>query len=353
MKTCHHPDKAMPPNTLLQDLDLGISPLDSDDALLDELCELTVSGIRRRAPELDAAQEGLRAQIKELASASCGVFIESADCVKHVHNDLSRVARQLEALEAKLPQAVHVDDQRGIDERRCNVTLLAKHAELLEVLEQPQLMDTCVRNGFVDEALELENAARSRAIVHSGVPIIAQVAAEVSAAMGELRESLLNQLAGPLQLPTALRIVGYLRRLGSHALSEQELRIVFLRNRTIFFAQAEAALPRDSPASFLLKYIDLCRVHWYDAITHYRAVFSTAEAAESSAGTGQRTPSVASRGANPSAPRSACAAGPGEEASLVERPASANTGATTGAGSHARPLPKPAPSATGWCMPRP
>ena len=39
-------------------------------------------------------------------------------------------------------------------------------------------------------------------------------------------------------------------------------------------------LPRDSPVSYLLKYVELCRVHWYDATTQYRTLFASDDAGE-------------------------------------------------------------------------
>jgi len=130
--------------------------------------------------------------------------------------------------------------------------------------------------------------------------------------MCELQAQLLQQLAGPLMLPDALRCVGYLRRVGQagrgaeHALSEPQLRAyaaflgagtldtadsprigcltrdraphrnrAFLRNRTAYSCQAEAALPRDNPVSYLLKYVELCRVHWHDVVTQYRTLFAS------------------------------------------------------------------------------
>ena len=72
------------------------------------------------------------------------------------------------------------------------------------------------------------------------MPLLRRVANDVSAHLGALRDSLLTQLAGPLQLPDALRIVSHLRRMGApHAVGEPQLRVVFLRNRTLAMRAAE------------------------------------------------------------------------------------------------------------------
>ena len=57
-----------------------------------------------------------------------------------------------------------------------NNQILQKHSQLLEILEVPQLIDTCVKNGHFDEALELANYIRRLEKKHGAqIPLVSGV----------------------------------------------------------------------------------------------------------------------------------------------------------------------------------
>ena len=60
----------------------------------------------------------------------------------------------------------------SLSRRKLNTLSLSRHTQLLEVLEIPQVMETCVRNGYYEEALDLSAHVHRMDKKHGSIPII-------------------------------------------------------------------------------------------------------------------------------------------------------------------------------------
>ncbi|XP_020578020.1 conserved oligomeric Golgi complex subunit 8 isoform X2 [Phalaenopsis equestris] len=162
--------------------------------------------------------------------------------------------------------------QQILEEKKLNETLLTNHSTLLDLLEIPQLMDTCVRNGNYDEALDLEAFVCKLAKMHSEIPVIQALAAEVKQTTQSLLSQLLQKLRSNIQLPECLRIVAHLRRIG--VFGESEMRLQFLRCREAWLSGILGDLDQSNVYEYLKGMVNCHRMHLFDVVNQYRAIFS-------------------------------------------------------------------------------
>ena len=149
---------------------------------------------------------------------------------------------------------------------------LARNTSLLEILELPQLMETVVRNGHYEEALQLHNYVTKLAKRQPEVRILADIQTQVAASMRLMLGQLVGQLRAQVQLPQCLKVISFLRRMD--VFTEAELRLKFLQSREAWLSSVLAAVPRDDPYTHLTKTMELLRVNLFDIVTQYRSIFS-------------------------------------------------------------------------------
>lgn len=245
------------------------------------LRELSGSGLDRlrREPERLAEERALRLQqTRDLAFANYKTFIRGAECTERIHRLFGDVEASLGRLLDRLPRFQQscrnfVKEAEEISSsRRMNTLTLNRHTEILEILEIPQLMDTCVRNSYHEEALELAAYVRRLERKYSSIPVIQGIVNEVRQSMQLMLSQLIQQLRTNIQLPACLRVIGYLRRMD--VFTEAELRVKFLQARDAWLRSILTAIPNDDPYFHITKTIEACRVHLFDIITQYRAIFS-------------------------------------------------------------------------------
>lgn len=252
-----------------------------NEELLTYLAELGSLGADRLTIEPERVTEELntvQSSTQELAFSNYKTFIQTSDCSKQIYNELATTEQHLQNLTTQMPGFLEKCEQFKTvaadisTHRRLTSLTLSKHTSLLEILELPQLMDTVVRNQHYDEALELHAYVTKLWKKHPEVKILEDISRNVTNSIKLMLQQLLALLRAPIQLPQCLKVISYLRRMD--IFEESELRLKFLQVRETWLQSVTNAVPRDDPYIHITRTMEVMRVHLFDIVTQYRAIFS-------------------------------------------------------------------------------
>lgn len=286
--------------TLLQSLikdssDESLSSIDYTPytPYLQTLFTYNTERLHREVEHLNDEKTTKSNQMLSLTFDNYSTFIQTAECTKDISKDFSTIEDRLSLLQDQLDQFSNCsqifirETEQTNSFRKQNMLTLQKYPQLLEILEIPQLMDSCVRNDYYDEALELvtycKRLERKFSLttnkIHSHIPIITNIIHDVRLSLEYMLEQLINQLQTNLQLPACLRIMGFIRRMD--IFNELELRLCFLQARTHFLhkrlnliQQQFSSINTIDYYDHASKYLDETRNILFDIVTQYRALFS-------------------------------------------------------------------------------
>ncbi|GFR42393.1 hypothetical protein Agub_g3265 [Astrephomene gubernaculifera] len=245
---------------------------------MSELLSYSLERLRKEPEVLKAEKEQLERNLQTTAVSQYTAFLDAANCLTSISDELRAVCENLDALLQATPELAAAcesfsSNAAAVQEQHAQNKQLAIHqSSLLELLEVPQLMDTCVRNGVYDEALDLQAFVGRLGLLHPEVPLVKMLGKQVSAVGSAMLQQLLGRLRTNIQLPECLRVMGYLRRIG--AFSEPQLRLQFLTCRDAWLAGLLAELDEGGDSyEYVKRLTDVHRLHLFDAVMQYRAVF--------------------------------------------------------------------------------
>ena len=136
--------------------------VDADETYLSDLLSYSLERLNKEPEALANEETRLRDGVRDAAVRHYRAFVDAGGCYQSVRDEVRQIQRGLEAMRASLPElragcqrfagrAEEISRARALNRRT-----LAAQGTLLDLLETPQLQETCLRHGNYDEALDLE-----------------------------------------------------------------------------------------------------------------------------------------------------------------------------------------------------
>lgn len=189
----------------------GSSPLIQN--YLSRLTSSSLSTIAQQHASLDEEKKDLDLQLSRLAKREYHSFVAIASHGDAIASAFTGFDTKISRVQNTIPSLDHAVSQFNIfakshlAEREKVQNLLANHDRLLDILEMPSLVSTCVKNGYFSEAIQLSTHVRRLSTVHyADVKLVQDVAVQVELAMNEMTDRLLALLREPLKLPSAIKV---------------------------------------------------------------------------------------------------------------------------------------------------
>lgn len=277
------------------------------DGCIEELCSYGVDRLTREPHDLTASSLRLKNDLEDVACNNYRALIESFECADAVRDGVARVKQRLDDLSDTLPTlaeatrqfSIKVAERQAI--RQARLRSLSQLSAVSDLLEMPRLMRTLVASELYDEALELRDHALKLAALHpidgssfllsdedqtqqSAMTdkgeqkqekrrgVIHSICDEIHVLTQQMILQLLVLLRNAVQLPTCLRVIGFLRRL--RLFSELRLRMLFLHCRGEWMRAGIESSTATTDQAYLVNLSDNTRAMVFEIVTQYRAVFS-------------------------------------------------------------------------------
>ncbi|GAM18167.1 hypothetical protein SAMD00019534_013420 [Acytostelium subglobosum LB1] len=250
------------------------------DSLQNEMNTFSLEELMGEPQLLAKHREDTINQMKSLALQHYQLFIDNYNTLNYTYSQMNNINNRADNILTCLQSvSTHCESfssmSNGLTTKRSSVkNLLDNFPTLLDLLEIPQLMDTCVKNGYYEEALQLESYAKKIAKQYPNIKVIKEIVDEVDKSTQSLIANLQQSLRVNISLTDCIKTIGYLRRL---SFKENELKTTLLHSRDQFLMNSIKFITDSNPVSYLTKLTDCCRTNIFDIVTQFNAIFSDSD----------------------------------------------------------------------------
>lgn len=213
----------------------------------------------------------------------------------YLDNDIQHFSTILDQQNGSVDDT-HADDQQAFADKAFTdnseaIVLLKNLDKLQDMLELPNLTLACVNNGYYTEALDLASHTSRLYARYSNIKVIQDIQSQVEDALKTMLVQLLRLLRETVKLPILIKVVSYLRRMkpfqGSDDVDRQ-LEQLYLVSRLQYIRTLLSSLEplkKQSPETYLKRYIEVFREHVFVTIVGFRSVFPESLSSHTKKGT--------------------------------------------------------------------
>ncbi|KAG9011326.1 hypothetical protein FRB93_003128 [Tulasnella sp. JGI-2019a] len=264
----------------LAEIFVDVPSSSSQSTYLSHLTSLSLPQLLQEPATLASEASFLTSELTNLCHSQYATFLSLHNASTALSTSFASFSSSLSALVDAVPNlesqcASFAQETRALrSERRKVTTVLEHHEKLLDILQIPQLIDTCVKNGYYQEALDLAAHTKSLVKEFPTITIVRSVEAEVATSINQMHSQLLHLLQEPAKHPALFKAVNFLRRMA--VLDEEELALAFLTSRGAHMQSLFEAIERErtmDATRFLKKWIDIWREGLYDVVTQFTSMF--------------------------------------------------------------------------------
>jgi hypothetical protein len=204
-------------------------------------------------------------------------LLEATEFSKELLETLLSVSSNLQTFIENLPcltkrsETFYEHSMSFLNNLKDDLFCLFKSYKIYEILELPDRMEACVRNGRYEDALEIKSLTEPIEKQFCHVKLIKEVVQKVKKAEMVMLQQLFETLRGSLSLNESVEVIQLLRR--TDQLTEDDLKVKFLQCRGFWFRKTLGEVDSGDPYIFISEIFEVTKTLFFDTVTQYSTNF--------------------------------------------------------------------------------